>query len=243
MTAGDGEPVLVAIVSDGAGSAARGEAGARLACSLFVDEMAALFEIDGSVLDITREFAQGWLMRFQNAVALRAEAEELAPRDFACTTLAAVLAPACAAFLQIGDGAIVVAAHAEAGEYRPVFWPQRGEYENTTTFATEEAALEQFEFAACEEAIDEVALFTDGLQRLALHFHSQSAYTPLFRPMFAAVRAVPEGLSETLSISLAAFLDSRPVNERTDDDKTLVLATRRVIAPLPVPAEDACGAV
>jgi hypothetical protein len=75
------------------------------------------------------------------------------------------------------------------------------------------------------------------LQRLALHYEGRTAHAPFFRPMFAPVRAADPGRAETLSTQLAAFLGSQPVNARTDDDKTLVLATRRE----PLPAETAPG--
>ena len=50
---------------------------------------------------------------------------------------------------------------------------------------------------------------------------------PFFRPMFAAVRAAAGEAAGVALRRLAAYLSSPPVNERTDDDKTLILATRR----------------
>ncbi|MCA1636602.1 MAG: hypothetical protein LC802_23660, partial [Acidobacteria bacterium] len=47
---------------------------------------------------------------------------------------------------------------------------------------------------------------------------------------FEWLRQAPEDRREKLSASLAAFLDSPKVNDCTDDDKTLILATRREIA-------------
>jgi len=53
-------------------------------------------------------------------------------------------------------------------------------------------------------------------------------FEPFFDKMFPAVRALPEsGLDEKLSEALAKYLDSPAICQRTDDDKTLVLATRR----------------
>ena len=44
--------------------------------------------------------------------------------------------------------------------------------------------------------------------------------------MFARLRRESAGEPEGLREELRAFLGSAPVNQRTDDDKTLVLATR-----------------
>ena len=52
------------------------------------------------------------------------------------------------------------------------------------------------------------------------------AHGAFFEPMFAAVRRAPPGLAPGLSRSLERFLCSRAVESRTDDDKSLVLATR-----------------
>lgn len=223
----EGPPVLVAVASDGAGSASRAGEGSKLACSLFIDEMSMLFEGGGAVADITREFAQGWLTRLRNEVTLRADAEGLKPRDYACTLLAAVVGADCAAFFQVGDGAIVIPSRDEPDQYCWVFWPQQGEYANTTNFATDPEAEGWLEHVVVGERVDEVALLTDGLQNLALHYQTRTAYTPFFRPVFEWLRPAPEGRQEKLSAALAAYLDSPKVNDNTDDDKTLILATRR----------------
>jgi hypothetical protein len=44
--------------------------------------------------------------------------------------------------------------------------------------------------------------------------------------MFARLRGERQGQPRGLLEELRAFLASAPVNQRTDDDKTLVLATR-----------------
>jgi len=220
-----GEPVLIAVVCDGAGSAARADAGAQLACQLIHDEIATALGEGGGVRDITQGWIEERLGRFQAAVAARAEAEECQPRDFACTLLAAAVGPDCAAFCQIGDGVMVIGEDAET--YRWIFWPDRGEYENVTFFATEPEAADHLQCELLEERIDEIALLSDGLQRLALHYQTRTAHAAFFKPMLAALRAAPADALESLSGQLAAYLSSPAVNERTDDDKTLVLASRR----------------
>jgi hypothetical protein len=225
-----GDPVLVAIAADGAGSASRAEVGSALACDLFINEMHALFESGGALEDLTRDFAIAWVAHFHNEVTYRADAEGLRPRDFACTLLAAVVGAEMSVFLQIGDGAIVISESGEPDEYTWVFWPQKGEFANITTFATDEAASEHLEYSLVPHSIHEVALFTDGLERLALKFDTQEAHAPFFIPMFNPLRRAPEGHAENLSTALESFLNSQQINDRTDDDKTLILATRRVVS-------------
>lgn len=227
-TAG-GEPVLIAVVCDGAGSAARADAGAQLACRLAHDELAALLATGSGVRGVTRAWVEDWLIRFHGEIAERADAEECQPRDFACTLLAAVVGPDCAVFFQIGDGAIVVGEGEE--DYRWIFWPASGEYENVTFFASEPGASDHLRFELAERRFDEVALLSDGLQRLALHYQTRTAHAGFFKPMLEALRAASDDAVGALSGQLEAYLSSPAVNERTDDDKTLVLASRRAGNP------------
>jgi Protein phosphatase 2C len=225
-----GETVLTAFVADGAGSAQRAEAGAQLACSLASDEIHNLLASGGGLAGIDAGFLAGCLARLRSEVVARAEAEGLRPREFACTLLGAVVGEEAAVFLQIGDGAIVISPRpeeGEEGEYRWVFWPATGEYENTTFFATQPDAAEHLQHAYVEGPIDEIALFSDGLQRLVLDFKNRTAPAPFFRSMLSWVRAAGDGELPRLPALLTGHLSSPLVNDRTDDDKTLILATRR----------------
>lgn len=229
----DGEEVLVVVVSDGAGTAAKAEVGSWLTCST-VAEAAEVYLIDGGkVGDIGLDVAQSWVGMVQHAVGLRAEDDGCVPRDYACTMLVAVVGHDAAAIMQIGDGATVVS---DDGGWCWVHWPQHGEFANMTNFVTEAGAEEKLAFDLCRRKIDEVAVFSDGIERLVLHETSKTVFAPFFDRMFPAVRALEsEGLAAKLSNSLGGYLDSKTINEKTDDDKTLVLATRRT----PLPSEPA----
>jgi hypothetical protein len=228
LQSSDDSTVLVAVVADGAGSAERAEVGASLACSLFIDEMRSLFELGGGMDDITYDFMKSWFTRFRNEVSRRADSEGSSVRQYACTLLGAVVGEDCAAFVQVGDGAIVVSCSEEPETYQWMFWPQKGEYENITTFATDEAVDAKFEHQFINRRIEELAMFTDGLQHLALHYETRAAFEPFFRSMFNPLRPSPGGYLKELSSTLDSFLNSQQVNKRTDDDKTLVIATRRM---------------
>lgn len=228
-----GSRVLVVVASDGAGSAKRAEAGSDLTCSFLVEQLKLHLANGARVRDLKRDRVETWISELRDEIALRAEAEEgLSVRDFAATLLATVIDEDSAAFFQVGDGAIVIPGDEEE-TYGWVFWPQQGQYANETNFVTDQNARLKLEFALVSHRVDEVAVFTDGVQSLALHYESRQAHTPFFLSVFRWLRSAPNGRLNEFQDSLISFLNSEKINERTDDDKTLALATR-----LPVTSSD-----
>ncbi len=222
-----GETVLVAAIADGAGSAKCAEVGAQAACSLFTASVLAYLAAGGAVASMTQEAVEEWLGAIATTLEQRAYSDERALRDYACTFLAAVLGETHAAFVQVGDGAIVM----DGPEgYRPVFWPQTGEFANSTFFLTDPEARKQMEFALEQSPVSELALLTDGLQPLALTYATRAAHAPFFQPLFHRLREAAEGELETLQSQLIEWLQSPRLNERTNDDKTLILATRHSVS-------------
>jgi Protein phosphatase 2C len=234
----EGRHVLLAVACDGAGSASRSLDGATLAVNRFLKEFSEATSHSG--LDgITREFVEDWLSRLRAEIRDRAEVADLSPREFACTLLGAVVGQDRAAFFQIGDGAIVVSNRAEADDYGWIFWPQHGEFANQTNFVTQDDALEVLEFELGERSVDEVAIFTDGIERLVLDLQEKTAHAPFFRTLFGWVaKTKPAAVNEEIPTSevMGRYLGSKQINDRTDDDKTLILASRR---PAPKETSDA----
>lgn len=224
LTAPDADPVLLLVAADGAGSATQARAGAELACQTLLAALEERFSQPLSLQDWTRSEGEALLQRVQTALAQRAAEVGLPVREFACTLLSAAIAADYALLLQIGDGAIVIGA---ADGYQPAFWPQAGEYANETYFVTDPNAAARLEFAVLAEPVAEIALLTDGLQMLALHYQTRQAHAPFFRPLFQRLREYPdEGCSAALVTALERFLDGPAINQRTHDDKTLILASR-----------------
>lgn len=231
VTAKTGERILLAIVSDGAGSSLRAEQAAQLACESFLEKSGRLFAEGGELRDATREFFLAWVARFQTEATVLAEAEGLGIYEYGCTAAAAIIGENEAAFFQVGDGAIVVNGERESDDrsgwkYDWVFWPLKGEFANETSFLIGVGTLFAAEYDFVTHRVTELALFTDGLERLLLNLSEQTVHSPFFQKAFAPLCALPPGHGESLSQSLAEFLASGEVNERTDDDKTLILATR-----------------
>ncbi|MGB5083410.1 MAG: PP2C family serine/threonine-protein phosphatase [Methylocystis silviterrae] len=225
LTDRDRSSVMVLVVSDGAGSATLADEGSALACRAIAEAAEGFLARGARVSDISHDEARSWIGMVQEAISLRATEAEATPRDYACTLLVAVIGEDGAAFLQIGDGAMVAAD--EGGEWAWVHWPQRGVYANSTFFVTESGAADRMAFDRVPRKIDEVALFTDGIESLVLHYATKSVHAPFFEKMFGPVRSsTAQGLDVALSSGLERYLSSAAVCERTDDDKTLILATR-----------------
>jgi hypothetical protein len=217
------ETVLVLACSDGAGSAAFSDVGSRAACQTLVDLVSAEVRAAGKLDAVDRQRGIAWFEQVHRALAVQADLREVDMRQLACTLLFAVLGQSGAAFGQVGDGAIVAW---RDGTYETVFWPQSGEYVNTTNFVTDPRYPSLVEFAWRDAPIDEAALLSDGLQMLGLDYRLKRAHDPFFVPMFRSLRNEPD--CGKLMEPLRAFLASPALGERTDDDKTLILATRLV---------------
>jgi hypothetical protein len=175
--------------------------------------------------DYTEILREGATLARQRLVEAAGE-RKAAPRDLACTLLAAIVAPIGGGALQIGDGVIVIGEEKLA--WRWLFWPQKGEYANTTFFLSDEKALANAETAPLPDEVLDLAMMSDGLEPLAVHFASRTAHEPFFRSVLAPLHAA-SGSGEVLPLSqgLSTLLASPAVRSRTDDDATLVLATRR----------------
>lgn len=231
VASGEGT-ALVVVVSDGAGSASEGGAGAAHICTTLSGYLTNGFEQTPA--------GEPWLRALieQVRISLLEEALrlELPPRELAATLLFAVLSPDWSAFAQVGDGAIVTS-EPGTGEWSWLFWPQRGEYANTTTFLSDATAMENLEVAFMEHGQQELAVFTDGLQHLVLDYASQTVHSPFFERIIQPVRSsAVNGEDIDLSRGLVRYLRSDTVTSRADDDLTLVLASR-------LPAEDCAAAL
>ncbi len=219
-----GHDVLTAVVSDGAGSASRAETGSRLTCATVADAVEDFLRGGGAVADIDLVKVRSWLAMVKEVIGARAEHEGAVPRDYACTLIAAVIGDNACAVFQIGDGAAVVP---DAEGWCWIHWPQHGEYTNTTFFVTDDCVMENLAFDLCSVRVNEIALFTDGIENLVLQKATKSVFAGFFDGMMPAVRALEApGLDAALSGDLEKYLQSPAVCDRTDDDKTLVLATR-----------------
>ncbi len=216
-----GEATLIAACADGAGSAQLADLGARTVCETMVRLVHSALQDGISVRQIDHEEILRWHRETRGVLEAVAQDCGTELNQLACTLLTAVVGERWTAFSQLGDGAIVVQ---ESEDYQAVFWPQPGEYANATLFLTDPDWEEHVQIALFPRVVDEVALLSDGLQALSLRQAERKAHGPFFAPLFQALRATTD--ADELRLRLQRLLESPRVNERTDDDKTLILAMR-----------------
>lgn len=217
--------VLVGVVCDGAGSAKRAAEGAQLACNEALNAVRSFVEDDGDLEELEEAAVRSWVSEVRAALARHSVRGGYPLEDLRCTFLLAVVGTTRAVFVQVGDGAMVVAD--PEGGWCWVHWPQHGEYANTTTFLTDVDAPQRAAVDVSARAVDEIAMFSDGIERLVLQHATRTVHAAFFDRVFAPIRALEKpGLDDGLSDELIRFLDSPAVCERTDDDKTLLLASR-----------------
>ncbi len=213
--------VLAAACSDGAGAAGASAAGSRVACESILRRVYQAIRSGLKVEKIDKPTMTRWYEEVRKALVAEARDRGVHTHECSCTLLTAVADERSAVFAQVGDGAIVTL---EEGAYRPVFWPQSGPHAHTTNFVTDPGLAGHLDFAARGDSVQELALLTDGLQHLALNFTTKKVRPAFFEKLFAPVRRTVE--PDSLTLPLRGFLGSAAVNRRTNDDKTLVLASR-----------------
>jgi len=226
--AGSRDTVLIAVASDGAGSAAHSAIGSWITTRVFVQSASKYVREGNSLKCLSPERALDWMDEIRDRIGAAASRISSTPRDFAATLVGCLIGTEQSVFIHVGDGAFVCRAEGKS-EWNVPSWPAQGEYAATTFFVTDEPQA-HVHFVNLDQPTEEVAVFSDGIERIALEFSSKSAFTPFFDKMFAPLKGSHIGKNRQLSRELRRFLDGPSVCERTDDDKTLVLAKRHLEA-------------
>ncbi len=223
MCRSDGEN-LIAVVADGAGSSRNSDEGAEIVVTSIASRLAARVptcnsrELEESVRDAISEA--------RTAVYLRSEERGIPAREFASTIIVVAANDAAAVCAHLGDGLIAVS---EGGsEWNYAFWPQRGEFANSTFFLTDVDALDRLCIDTLPPRVTDFALMSDGLEPLALTYGARAVHDPFFNSLFAPLhRSSGRGHCEIVSTQLVELLASSRITSRVDDDLSIVLASRR----------------
>jgi len=227
-----GSDGLVLAVADGAGSARCSKLGAQLVVEAALQRSFPLVTGPPVPMEEWEGAMRAVLEGVREDVARAAEEKRAAPSsaprpdepcafcDFAATLLLVVVRVGVVAFLHVGDGAIVL--RRKRDTFQVVSPGMRGEYANETFFITSnEYADGTYIDAIAADDVTGVAMLSDGVEGVAIHKPTAQPHAEFFLPMFAYA-AKPESDPSVLE----EFLASERVCEKTDDDKTLVLAVQ-----------------
>ena len=229
--------VLIGAVADGAGSAQYSQRGAQLV----VESSLAYLQRWENFGYRRRLKLLPWLMAiaepkrrafFEKLLRfLRRQLRELSQLEgisldsLASTLLVFVASREGIVAMQVGDGFLVV--RSTPDHYQLLFQPDKGEYFNETTFVTSSQASQALQTCCYPQPVQFICAATDGLEKVAIKFQDWSAFAPFFQPLEAFLRETQD--PEANPDYLEQFLHSERLNQRTQDDKTLLLA----LAPPP----------
>ena len=164
-----------------------------------------------------------WYDATRDLIGAVAHRHALQFRDFAATSVCVFSTGSHTVIAHVGDGCAVLR-EAQSARWTAPSWPQHGEYAATTYFVTDADVL-QLRVTRIESGVDAFAVFSDGIERLALDFAALEPSHKFFDKILSPISAsTAMGRDGNLSRSLKIFLASPTVTSRTDDDKSLVVA-------------------
>lgn len=223
--------VLIGAIADGAGSARHSDIGAKLAVTTALDYLAATEAWlqkrhhswdslpHAPTPETVRKIFTRTVTRICDQFSQQAAVDGYSVDDLACTLLVFLATPHWVAAMQIGDGFIVT--RSRTNDYQLMFQPDKGEFANQTTFVTSANALADMQVRVVLEQPTFICAASDAIERVAIRLSDWTAFPPFFQPL-------EEYLIETHNPKqdddyLIGFLTSERLNQKTDDDKTLLL--------------------
>jgi uncharacterized protein YerC len=216
------EAVLIAAVADGAGSVSLSEVGSNLAVQTAVEAIE-----DRAEKLKTLKNQEDWSDFFQDIChltlnVLEAEADllQVDKRELSTTLILVVATPDAIATAQIGDGAVVM--RDAVDRVTGLTNPNVEEFLEFTTFLTSPTAIDSIQIGFWEGKVTQLAMFSDGLQLLALKMPEGNPHEPFFSPLFQAI--AQESDMDEMNKGLTKFLLSDRVTSKADDDLTLLIA-------------------
>jgi hypothetical protein len=221
---------VVAVVSDGAGSADRAADGARIVSheicgtlSAFLNDSNRSDALGADLCSSVEGVLIGGIERARQHCLDEAHAGQTL-RSFHATLVGAVVGNTRGVLFHLGDGGGSAHRRTTAGlETISFSQPENGEYINETFFFTQERWREHLRLTTISGSVDAVWLMTDG------------AYELMVPPKQRRLREVTEREIDRLvfeegdrskSDVISAILSSPQATARNDDDKTLVIVRR-----------------
>ena len=230
------DDVLIGAVADGAGSAKHSDIGAQLAVETTLSFLSGTDKFQTSPriakwcekkgnkyrlpkAQITQRISHKIHDRVLKALTEQAELIECQVADLACTLLVFMATPHWFAAMQVGDGFLVV--RSPEGQFQLLFAPNKGEFPNQTTFITCKAAKSHLQCKTLPRQAF-ICAASDGLENVAIDASNGKPFPPFFTPLEECLQE--DTSREEKEHYLQAFLESKRLNQKTSDDKTLLIA-------------------
>jgi serine/threonine protein phosphatase PrpC len=223
--AGGSAEWLIAVVCDGAGSAANGDVGARLASSRIVDNLmmalGASTPAPGTEEDIAqlRTTIDQAIETTRDSIVAYAEEQQLSVGSFASTLVGVACRDGAGLFFHLGDGlAIAFDADAQALVTSSGSEAEQ-QYSNETYFLTDKTWRDYLTFQPFT-AMRSLCLMTDGVSPFA---REAGALKSAFLEPVARYAATHD--TTTTASAFTRLLDGEEARRFIEDDKTLQWAT------------------
>lgn len=219
---------LVAVLSDGAGSAARSAEGSRLLSDEVVANIVArLSEIEPTKAarleeSVVRRWVEDAVESIRARLATLAASNGDSLRDFHATLLGVVAGADSGVFFHVGDGA-GCATNLQDVSVGIVSGPENGEYASETYFVTQDDWRDHLRLTSFTSKHDVIALMSDGVTPFALTQGASAPFPPFFDPLS---KFLAEHSREDGEQAIATILERDAIRKITGDDKTLVWALR-----------------
>ena len=225
------QQILVAAVSDGAGSAPKSQLGSSAAVlhavNVTTDEL-----VHNAPLEAALRSGFEAAMAAIHRIAQRDRHHDVS--GYHATLVLTAWTPDGIAAIQVGDGAAIVTT---PDGPKMLTVPQQGEYANETYFITMPQATDIAFFNHTDEA-DGLIIFTDGLQKQAVDFAHKRPHTEFINDAITASAHEPaqpqssirssswSSIQSSADLLLQEWLSKEQVAENNSDDSTIIVASR-----------------
>lgn len=214
---------IIAAVADGLGSASKSEEGSRLAVNACLEYLENTLDLaTPDILDLSCNIMRHAFLESKKVLRDKSLKENRHIREYATTMLILVAFPDLLITGHIGDGGIV--GMKQDKTILTLSPPIKMEYVNDVIPLTSKNMINNLRIFVYEDSFSAIAMFTDGIQNMALFLAENTPHSPFFSPFFHAITKKMDTVS--VSQDLADFLMSEKVCKRTDDDKTLLVLGR-----------------
>ena len=211
-------PALAAIaVADGAGSAVFSKAGADISVERAVRYLRNVGDLLVADPSIWPPAIRGAFEAARGSIVDYARRQGNPPSEFATTLQVVLLGEQACCYGRVGDGGGVGRVGGTLVPLAPA--PGNG-YANETRFLTSAQSEPDVFFLA--DHVSDCAVFTDGIQHLAMQLAHWKPHDPFFNPLFDFVRTSSD--TTVAADSLSELLEAERFDRRTDDDRALVIS-------------------